>query len=40
MDARERLAAAQNAGDALATVAKSVEAPYRVRVAAASRFAR
>ncbi len=36
MDARERLAAAQTSGEALAAVAKSGESPYRVRVAAAS----
>jgi cellulose synthase operon protein C len=36
MDARERLAAAQNSADGLAAIAKSGEAPYRVRVAAAS----
>jgi Tfp pilus assembly protein PilF len=35
VEARERLAAAQNSGDALAGIAKSGEAPYRVRVAAA-----
>lgn len=36
MDARERLAAAQNSSDALAGVAKSGAVPYRVRVAAAA----
>ncbi len=36
MDARERLAAAQNSGDALAGIAKSGGVPYRVRVAAAA----
>ena len=35
MDARERLAVAQNSGNGLAAIAKSGEAPYRVRVAAA-----
>jgi hypothetical protein len=36
MDARERLAAAQSSGEALASVAKSGDAPYASRVAAAS----
>jgi len=35
MDARERLAAAQESADALAAIAKSGEAPYASRVAAA-----
>jgi cellulose synthase operon protein C len=35
MDARERLASAEKSRDALAAIAKSVEVPYRVRVAAA-----
>jgi hypothetical protein len=36
IDARERLAAAQSSGDGLAAIAKSGDAPYRVRVAAAT----